>query len=1347
MDNSNGSNSRSSTDSVDLTTMDGSPEYNGHMDTEQFSDEENGQPRLEIVEQPQQRGFRFRYECEGPSHGGLQGASSERFKKTVPTIRIKNYRGLARVQVSLVAEDSTKPHAHKLVGKNCSNGLCTIETKPGTTQIPFPNLCIQHVTRRKAAEVLEQRLRESCILHKKIQHNDFNFNATLTAEECERAKKEAVASAKNMQLNMVRLCFQAFLFEPSGLRELPAVVSEPIFDSKAPGANALKICRMDKYSGCCTGGDEVFLLCEKVQRDDIKVKFMEQDFQGNILWQADGLFSPLDVHRQFAIVFKTPEYKDTNIKSPVNVLVLLQRISDQESSDPKSFTYYPRSHDSEDIARKRQKILPRYHGSSPPSRSPYDYNPPSAGSGGDSNSSGGSGGGVNGGLPNGGSIPHFNDLKYSAQQFKFPSGRDRRYARTPQILNQYSQQSQVPLFPMADLLSNPTDFVYEEVSKMSPPNQPINSMSPPLRYPHGSGMNVMGSHSPYNQMMSPQSVSQGTPGSMINGGMSPEHMQPSPQSISAMSPQGNLTSPGNLADASQAGMQYGNGMIDVSSELAMQHMNQSLMSSGQSEAMMTTMSMATMHQIQQPIQSSGIENMLMNPGMFCENFDIQPQTQGYDHQSYMSSQTIKEMEQQMPHQYMPCSFVARGGEDEDLDDVMAIIDGGYDETDASLIKPPHGSSSQKPGSFVEKLMVTHGEARDEELYERGSAPVTPSSPLKLMEPSVETKLKNMGMVSPHSPGGSVKMIEPRSEMKVSQKSEPSKPASSGIGKMAEPSPVQKLEPRSEKQQLGLGEPLKKPATAGPVPVVTGTTAPSKNRKLVTKERAAQTDMDPMVKMAMKTSEALQYYAASGDIRSLLMVQRFLMAVQDQDGDLPLHTSLINLQYEVFQNILDVMVTLPDAYARINAYNFHHQTPLHLAVITNQPNAVDLLIRAGADTTLVDRLGYTPAHLAVLYNRIDCLKNLLKYLRPNMKPTEAFPELNVRCYNGYTPTHLAARSENLAAMKLLVHGKADVNMADGKSGQTPLHHAVENDGLSLAAYLILQAGANVNTPRFDGNTALHIACGRGNVGMVALLMAGGANPDIENDDVLEVSDTDLEEGTGVSTEGAEEKGDIEAGEVDEEKDEDTTQSTQESVERPLRSLKSMVEERRGLLPADYAEKNEKILRVLNGEPYAGVKSDTEHDRAIQQSTDRLQSLHLSSNLSSGIGSLHSAGGDMSKVEYTERIRLSDILDRDEGWRLLAQKLGYQKLFDSNIGNISPTRLLLNTFETAGGTVDRLVQALMEINRADCVHILKTPDVQSVSQVSADKRHSKDPVYDSGVEESISKSSSPEHKTAT
>ncbi|XP_018542814.1 nuclear factor NF-kappa-B p105 subunit [Lates calcarifer] len=45
-------------------------------------------PYLQILEQPKQRGFRFRYGCEGPSHGGLPGASSEKNRKTYPTVKV-----------------------------------------------------------------------------------------------------------------------------------------------------------------------------------------------------------------------------------------------------------------------------------------------------------------------------------------------------------------------------------------------------------------------------------------------------------------------------------------------------------------------------------------------------------------------------------------------------------------------------------------------------------------------------------------------------------------------------------------------------------------------------------------------------------------------------------------------------------------------------------------------------------------------------------------------------------------------------------------------------------------------------------------------------------------------------------------------------------------------------------------------------------------------------------------------------------------------------------------------------------------------------------------------------------
>ena len=52
--------------------------------------EESGmtEPTVEIVEQPKQRGHRFRYKCEGGSHGGIKGEFSEEKNKTFPSIKV-----------------------------------------------------------------------------------------------------------------------------------------------------------------------------------------------------------------------------------------------------------------------------------------------------------------------------------------------------------------------------------------------------------------------------------------------------------------------------------------------------------------------------------------------------------------------------------------------------------------------------------------------------------------------------------------------------------------------------------------------------------------------------------------------------------------------------------------------------------------------------------------------------------------------------------------------------------------------------------------------------------------------------------------------------------------------------------------------------------------------------------------------------------------------------------------------------------------------------------------------------------------------------------------------------------
>ncbi|XP_077438431.1 nuclear factor NF-kappa-B p100 subunit isoform X2 [Vanacampus margaritifer] len=322
--------------------------------TEAYIPETAHGPYIQIIEEPKQRGFRFRYECEGPSHGGLPGASSEKNRRTYPTVKINNYVGHARVEVQLVTHsDPPRVHAHSLVGRHCNeNGTCTLDVGPNDLSASFSNLGILHVTKKGVAEVLTRRLRDEWRRRR-------GGSAQLTAAEESALSKEAKELSKMVDLNIVRLKFTAFLADSNGgfTRALRAVVSNPIYDSKSPNASNLKISRIDKTCGSVLGGDEIFLLCDKVQKDDIEIRFYEDEDGG---WEAFGDFAPTDVHKQYAIVFKTPPYHTAELERPVTVFLQLKRKKAGDCSDPKHFTYIPHVQDKEEVLKKKQKPLPHY---------------------------------------------------------------------------------------------------------------------------------------------------------------------------------------------------------------------------------------------------------------------------------------------------------------------------------------------------------------------------------------------------------------------------------------------------------------------------------------------------------------------------------------------------------------------------------------------------------------------------------------------------------------------------------------------------------------------------------------------------------------------------------------------------------------------------------------------------------------------------------------------------------------------------------------------------------------------------------------------------------------------------
>ncbi|XP_059179944.1 proto-oncogene c-Rel [Centropristis striata] len=291
------------------------------------------EPAIQIFEQPKQRGMRFRYKCEGRSAGSIPGEKSSDNNRTYPSLQILNYCGKGKVRVYLVTKNEPyRPHPHDLVGKDCKDGFYEAEFGPDRRVIAFQNLGIQCVRRREVKDAIVQRMNRGI--------NPFNV------------PHEQLLQTEEYDLNVVRLCIQVYLQDENGhfTRQLNPIVTNPIYDNRAPNTAELRICRVNRNSGSVKGGDEIFLLCDKVQKDDIEVRFFSADG-----WEAKGSFSQADVHRQVAIVFKTPPYYNTSITESVTVHMQLRRPSDQEVSEPMDFRYLPDDKDPYGYNEKKRK--------------------------------------------------------------------------------------------------------------------------------------------------------------------------------------------------------------------------------------------------------------------------------------------------------------------------------------------------------------------------------------------------------------------------------------------------------------------------------------------------------------------------------------------------------------------------------------------------------------------------------------------------------------------------------------------------------------------------------------------------------------------------------------------------------------------------------------------------------------------------------------------------------------------------------------------------------------------------------------------------------------------------------
>ncbi|XP_049336563.1 B-cell lymphoma 3 protein homolog [Astyanax mexicanus] len=212
---------------------------------------------------------------------------------------------------------------------------------------------------------------------------------------------------------------------------------------------------------------------------------------------------------------------------------------------------------------------------------------------------------------------------------------------------------------------------------------------------------------------------------------------------------------------------------------------------------------------------------------------------------------------------------------------------------------------------------------------------------------------------------------------------------------------------------------------------------------------------------------------------------------DDDGDTPLHIAVVQGKLSVVERLIHIFLR---GQKELDSYNNLRQTPLHLAVITHQHVMVLALLKGGADPGAFDRNGQTALHLCCEHGQENCLSVILSHIaRSSCCPHTI---LDSRNYEGLTPLHLAVQDGKKNLAKMLLDSGADINAVDIKSGRSPLMHAVENNCLEMVNFLI-ENGCNVNAQSYSGNTALHSACGRGEVDAVRVLLKNGADSSLKN----------------------------------------------------------------------------------------------------------------------------------------------------------------------------------------------------------------------------------------------------------
>jgi hypothetical protein len=193
------------------------------------------------------------------------------------------------------------------------------------------------------------------------------------------------------------------------------------------------------------------------------------------------------------------------------------------------------------------------------------------------------------------------------------------------------------------------------------------------------------------------------------------------------------------------------------------------------------------------------------------------------------------------------------------------------------------------------------------------------------------------------------------------------------------------------------------------------------------------------------------------------VQVQVMFSERPDGQITLED--FNTPIQVLlkkQKVAQLKTMLDKSKESLEAKDKDGNTGLHVAAQLDNIEAVNLLLKAGADVKAKNEQGRTPLHVAA-EKSVNSISPLL----------DGKADIEAKDKDGARPLHIAASANNTKAVALLLEKGASVNAQDDK-GNSPLHNALSANGVDSVRALASHKKVDIYRRNKNDQHAAHLA---------------------------------------------------------------------------------------------------------------------------------------------------------------------------------------------------------------------------------------------------------------------------------